>query len=58
MTMKLFSTAPTKSDVFWQVVLLPTATILRNNEPEGPYTVVSVEWLFWSLTTIFNGTKR
>lgn len=56
--MKLFSTAPTKSDFFWQIVLLPTVTILRNAEPEGPYTVVTVEWLFWSLTTIINGTKR
>lgn len=56
--MKLFSTAPTKSDFFWQIVLLPTVTILQNAEPERPYTVISVEWLFWSLTTIINGTKR
>lgn len=58
MTIKLFSTAPTKNDFFWQVVLLPTVTILQNVEPKELYTVVSVEWLFWSLTTIFNGTKR
>lgn len=54
MNVKLFSTAPTKSDFFWQIVLLPTITILRNTESEGAYTVVSFEWLFWSVTTILN----
>lgn len=54
MSIKLFSTTPNGKDVFWQVVLIPTITILRNTESEGAYTVVSFEWLFWSVTTILN----
>lgn len=54
MSIKLFSTAPTSKDVFWQIVLLPTVTFLRNTEFNESYTVISVEWLFWSLTTIIN----
>ena len=54
MNIKLFSTAPKNDDVFWQVVLFPTITILRNKEFSGGYYAVSVEWLFWSFTTIIN----
>jgi hypothetical protein len=54
MSIKLFSTAPTEGDVFWQVVLFPTITVLRNREFGGAYYAVSVEWLFWSVTTILN----
>lgn len=56
MNIKLFSTTPSKKDVFWQVVLLPTITILRNTELDQPYTVFSFEWLFWSVTIIRNDT--
>jgi hypothetical protein len=54
MSIKLFSTAPTRSDVFWQIVLLPTVTVLRNREFNTSYTVASIEWLFWSVTIIIN----
>ena len=58
MSIKLFNTAPTPKDDFWQVVLLPTITVLRNKESGGAYTVFSLEWLFWSITTIINDNKR
>lgn len=57
MNVKLFSTTPSKKDVFWQVVLLPTITILRNTDFGQSYTVLSFEWLFWSVTTILNDSK-
>ena len=57
MDIKLFSTTPNKKDSFWQLVLLPTITILRSPENE-PYTVFSLEWLFWSITIIINDFKR
>lgn len=58
MEVKLFSTAPHPKDDFWQIVIVPTITVLRNNELESSYTVCSVEWLFWSLTFVINDTKR
>ena len=58
MSIKLFNTLPTAKDYFWQVVLMPTITILRNRESEKSYTVFSFEWLFWSITTIVNDIKR
>lgn len=58
MNIKLFNTAPKNSDVFWQIVLLPTITILRNTEFDQGYSVISVEWLFWSVTLINHDNKR
>lgn len=52
MDIKLFSTAPRAKDPFWQIVLLPTITVLRNCEYNESYTVISAEWLFWSVTVI------
>ena len=58
MNVKLFSTAPHPKDVFWQFVIVPTISVLRNNDTERSYTVCSVEWLFWSLTFVINDSKR
>ena len=58
MNVKLFSTAPYPNDEFWQIVIVPTVTVLRHNYPKEAYTVCSVEWLFWSLTFIINDIKR
>lgn len=54
MDIKVFDTSPNGTDVFWQVVFLPTVTLLRNREFNTSYTVVSFEWLFWSITIIIN----
>ena len=58
MDIKLFSTAPHPKDVFWQIVIVPTMSVLRHNDPKEAYTVCSVEWLFWSLTFVINDNKR
>lgn len=58
MHLKLFSTVPTRKDDFWQIVLFPTVTILRSSELDGPYTVISGEWLFWSITIVINDNER
>jgi hypothetical protein len=52
-TFKTFNTLPTKRDPFWQIVLIPTVTVLNSFNKEDKYIVVNTEWLFWSLTTIF-----
>ena len=52
-TFKTFNTFPTKRDPFWQIVLLPTITLLNSFNKDDKYIVVNTEWLFWSLTTIF-----
>jgi hypothetical protein len=53
MNAKLFSTTPSEKEPFWQVILLPTITILRSHSPEDEYTVVNLEWLFWSVSIFF-----
>lgn len=58
MSIKLFSTIPKRYDVFWQAVFFPTITLLRNKEFLRGYYVISVEWLFWSITTIIDDNKR
>lgn len=52
MNIKLFSTAPNRKDMFWQIVLLPTIAILRNREFNESYTVFTAEWLYWGVTII------
>lgn len=49
MTIKLFSTVPSNKDYMWQIVLIPTISILRNKEDEM-YTVINLEWLFWNVS--------
>ena len=50
------STLPSKEGYYWQIVVIPTISILRykeyNGDTVGPYTVVDFEWLFWSATIL------
>lgn len=55
---KLFSTVPGKESDFWQVVFLPTITILRSTVPNDKYTVISFEWLFWSLALMLEQKSK
>jgi len=48
-----FSTFPSEKDHFWQVVILPTVTVLNNIDPVDNYVAFNFEWLFWSSTLIF-----
>jgi hypothetical protein len=57
-SIKTFSTVPCKEEVFWQVVLFPTITILRSPDEADQYTVIGFEWLFWSLSILINDKTR
>lgn len=56
---KTFNTLPSKKDKFWQVVLIPTVSVLNSIEKRDKYVAINVEWLFWSFTTIisYNDTR-
>ena len=45
---QVFTTYPSKRDSFWQVVILPTVSILRSVDDNDPYVAITIEWLFWS----------
>lgn len=58
MNVKLFSTFPSEKELFWQIVLFPTITILRSPDPHDAYTVVNLEWLFWSVSIFTHDKAR
>jgi hypothetical protein len=54
-----FNTVPSKKDHFWQIVAIPTITVLNSVNPDEKYIAVNFEWLFWSISFIFeNDSKR
>ena len=53
-----YNTLPNKKDHWWQVVLLPTVSIMNNIQKFDPYVAINVEWLFWSFTTIISYGKK
>jgi hypothetical protein len=55
-----FNTLPSKNDNFWQVVLIPTISVLNNIDRVDDYIAVNFEWLFWSATFIItnNGQRN
>jgi len=58
MNVKLFSTFPSEKEPYWQIVLLPTITILRSPDPLDRYTVINLEWLFWSVSIFTHDKER
>lgn len=54
MRVTTFNTLPSKRDDFWQVVVLPTVSILKSVDRNDPYTAFSFEWLFWSASFLIN----
>ena len=48
----VYNTLPNTKDHWWQVVLLPTVSIMNNIQKHDPYVAINLEWLFWSFTTI------
>lgn len=58
MNVKLFSTVPSRKEPFWQIILLPTITILKSADLADQYTVVNLEWLFWSVSIFSNDKTR
>lgn len=49
---KTYNTLPNKKDHWWQIVILPTISLMNNIQKHDPYVAVNFEWLFWSLTVI------
>jgi len=55
---KVYNTLPSKKDYWWQVVVLPTVSIMNNIQKYDPYLAINFEWLFWSFTTILSYGKK
>lgn len=56
MKTKVFSTTPHEKDDLWQLVIIPTISVVRCKSES--YTVVNFEWLFWNLSTVINDKRR
>ena len=54
----VYNTLPNKKDHWWQVVLLPTISVMNNIQKYDPYVAINFEWLFWSFTTIINYGRK
>lgn len=50
----VYNTLPSKKDHWWQIVFLPTISMMNNIHKKDPYIAVNFEWLFWSLTFIIS----
>jgi len=57
MKLNIFNTLPLKKDHWWQIVLLPTISILKSVHKYDKYVAINLEWLFWSVTTIIPNEK-
>jgi hypothetical protein len=53
-----FNTLPSKRDHFWQFVILPTISVLNSVVRKDSYIAFNFEWLFWSLTILFENDKK
>lgn len=53
-----FNTLPSKKDHFWQIVLIPTISVLNSITKPDAYVAINFEWLFWSLTILIENDKR
>jgi hypothetical protein len=56
MEVKLFSTTPHEKDDMWQLVIIPTISVVRCKSER--YTVVNFEWLFWNLSILIHDKRR
>jgi hypothetical protein len=54
-----FNSLPNKKDKFWQIVVIPTISILANEDDKDEYMAINFEWLFWTITLVIseNGKK-
>jgi hypothetical protein len=53
-----FNTLPSKKDSFWQVVIIPTISVLNSIDRSDPYVAINTEWLFWSFTIIISSNDK
>ena len=54
LNVKMYNTLPAKNSHWWQVVLIPTMSVMNNIQKHDPYIALNIEWLFWSFTTIIS----
>jgi hypothetical protein len=57
LNVKTYNTLPNSKSHWWQLVILPTMTLMNNIQKHDPYVALNIEWLFWSITTIINYGK-
>ena len=53
-----YNTLPNLKDDFWQIVLIPTISILKSIDRHDDYVSVNLEWLFWSFVITFHNDKK
>jgi hypothetical protein len=57
--LNMYNTLPNSKAHWWQVVLLPTVSVMNNIQKYEPYIAFNFEWLFWSFTIIITyGEKQ
>ena len=49
-----YNTLPTTKSHWWQIVFIPTVSVMNNIQKHDPYVAINIEWLFWSVTTIIS----
>jgi len=54
LNVNMYNTLPTSKSHWWQVVIIPTISIMNNIQKHDPYVAINVEWLFWSVTIILS----
>ena len=54
---RVYNTIPNNKSHWWQIVPLPTISIMNNIQKYEPYVAINIEWLFWSFTTVINYGK-
>lgn len=55
---KVYNTVPNEKSKWWQIVMLPTISVMNNIQKNDPYVAINFEWLFWSFTTILSYGKE
>jgi hypothetical protein len=58
LNIKTYNTLPSSKSHWWQLVILPTMTLMNNIQKHDPYVAFNIEWLFWSITTIISYGKE
>lgn len=54
LSVNMYNTLPTPKSHWWQLVVIPTISVMNNIQKHDPYVAINVEWLFWSVTIILS----
>lgn len=58
LTVNVYNTLPSEKSHWWQIVFIPTISLMNNVQKHDPYVAMNIEWLFWSITVIFSYGKK